>query len=311
MLWCRTASTTVATATAAATARQPIVISERFELISLSLSSVLDSKANLTSAVKRVEVVTARCESVDGGTEPPSRAERARMATKQNPLLCELHAHTTWSDGSLSVRDVCDLYGRHGFDVLAITDHTTVDGHIQKQSFAAYLDEVEEEAERARRLYDLLVLPGLELTFEPPEAAAAGHVVALGLRAFAGVGDGLEQSVRGARAHGAALVAAHPYALDDAEHAARRTAAFAAEPERWATLVDRFELFNRTTLFSWVAEAGLPAVATGDFHVPSHLSTWKTMLPCAKEEEAVVEYLRSSRPAYLVRLVGTPQLLAA
>ena len=37
------------------------------------------------------------------------------MATKHNPLLCELHAHTTWSDGALGVRDVCDLYGRHGF----------------------------------------------------------------------------------------------------------------------------------------------------------------------------------------------------
>jgi hypothetical protein len=50
-------------------------------------------------------------------------------------------------------------------------------------------------------------------------------------------------------------------------------------------------------------------VATGDFHVPAHLATWKTMLPCAKNEEAVVEYLRSPRPAYLVRLVGAPQLL--
>ena len=233
------------------------------------------------------------------------------MATKQNPLLCELHAHTTWSDGALSVRDVCDLYGRHGFDVLAITDHTTVDGHVQEAAFPAYLAELEAEVERARRLYDLLVLPGLELTFEPPEAEAAGHVVAVGLRTFAGVAGGLEESVRAARANGAALVAAHPYALDEAEHAARRTAAFATDPERWAALVDRFELFNRTTLFSWVAEAGLPAVATGDFHLPAHLATWKTMLPCAKHEEAVIEYLRSSRPAYLVRLVGTPQLLAA
>jgi hypothetical protein len=34
------------------------------------------------------------------------------MTTKQNPLLCELHAHTTWSDGALGVRDPCDLYGR-------------------------------------------------------------------------------------------------------------------------------------------------------------------------------------------------------
>jgi predicted metal-dependent phosphoesterase TrpH len=39
------------------------------------------------------------------------------------PLLSELHAHSTWSDGDLSVREPVDLYGRSGFDVLAITDH--------------------------------------------------------------------------------------------------------------------------------------------------------------------------------------------
>jgi predicted metal-dependent phosphoesterase TrpH len=231
------------------------------------------------------------------------------VATKQNPLLCELHAHTTWSDGALCVRDVCDLYGRHGFDVLAITDHTMLRNHVQPADFPAYLDEIEVEAERARRLYDLLVLPGLELTHEAPEPEAAGHAVALGLRSFVGMGAGLEEALRAARAEGAALIAAHPYSLDDARLAVRATAAFATDPERWAPLFDRFELFNRTTLFSWVAEAGLPVVATGDFHVPAHLATWKTMLPCAKEEEAVIEYLRSARPAYLVRLVGTPLLL--
>jgi hypothetical protein len=46
----------------------------------------------------------------------------------------------------------------------------------------------------------------------------------------------------------------------------------------------------------------VPAVATGDFHVPDHLASWKTMLPCAKDERAVVDYLRSRRPAFLVCL---------
>jgi predicted metal-dependent phosphoesterase TrpH len=231
------------------------------------------------------------------------------VGTKQNPLLCELHAHTTWSDGVLSVREVCDLYGRHGFDVLAITDHTLLREHLQAADFATYLGEIDAEAERARRLYDLLVLPGLELTHEAAEPEASGHALAVGLRSFVGLGAGLEQALRAARAQGAALVAAHPYSLEDAGLAVRATAAFASDPERWAPLVDRFELFNRTTLFSWVAEAGLPVVATGDFHVPEHLATWKTMLPCAKDEEAVVDYLRSPRPAYLVRLVGAARLL--
>ncbi|HLM93150.1 MAG TPA: hypothetical protein VK273_05015 [Gaiellaceae bacterium] len=40
------------------------------------------------------------------------------------PLLCELHAHTAWSDGELSLGAVVDLYGRAGFDVLCITEAT-------------------------------------------------------------------------------------------------------------------------------------------------------------------------------------------
>lgn len=232
------------------------------------------------------------------------------MATKLSPLLCELHAHTTWSDGALTVRELCDLYGRAGFDVLAVTDHTTADGCVQAAEFGGYLDEVAVEGERARRLYGLLVLPGLELTYDDPDPARAGHAVAIGLDRFVGVADGLEPALRAARAHGAALVAAHPYALADAGLASRPTAAFASDPRRYAPLVDRFELFNRDTLFPWVAAAALPAVACGDAHGPQHLESWKTLLPCAKEARAVVDYLRSPRPAFLARVAQAHDRLA-
>jgi hypothetical protein len=43
------------------------------------------------------------------------------------PLLCELYAHTTWSDGVLTPAELVDLYGSAGFDVLAITDHVVRD----------------------------------------------------------------------------------------------------------------------------------------------------------------------------------------
>jgi predicted metal-dependent phosphoesterase TrpH len=224
------------------------------------------------------------------------------MASKLAPLLCELHAHTTWSDGSLSVPELVDLYGRAGFDVLAVTDHTLPGHHVQEADFAAYLAELEAEADHARRHYDLVVLPGLELTYEHEDVAQAGHAVAVGLTEFVGVGDGLEEALRASRAHGAALVAAHPYLPSEAGTSIRGTAAFAADPDRWIPLVDRFELFNRETLFPWVAAAGLPGVACGDFHVYEHFAGWKTLLPCVKDRDAVVEYLRSPRPAFLVRL---------
>jgi 3',5'-nucleoside bisphosphate phosphatase len=233
------------------------------------------------------------------------------VATKSAPLLCELHAHTTWSDGALRVRELCDLYGRNGFDVLAITDHATREpGHIEATNFDAYLEQVEAEAERAAGLYGLLVLPGLELTYDDDDPLQSGHAVAVGLRSFVDVRQGLERALASARASGAALVAAHPYAPDQLEGATRGTAAFAARPEL-AAQVDRFELFNRHTLFGWVAAAGLPSVANGDFHRLDHLAGWKTLIPCARSEDAVVDYLRSPRPTYLVRLDETARALKA
>lgn len=233
------------------------------------------------------------------------------MPAKPAPLLCELHAHTTWSDGALSLRELCDLYGRRGFDVLAVTDHAPREPrHIQAENHAEYLAAVEAEAARAARLYDLLVIPGLELTYDDPDPLQAAHVVAVGLRDYVTLDHGLETALAAARAHGAALVAAHPYTPEQLATATRGTAAFGSRPEL-APLVDRFELFNRHTLFPWVAAAGLPAIASGDFHRLDHLATWKTMLPCLKDERAVVGYLRSSRPAFLVRLEDAAAPLAA
>jgi len=231
---------------------------------------------------------------------------------KTSPVLCELHAHTTWSDGVLSVRELCDLYGGRGFDVLAVTDHVTRDpAYVHEDNFAEYLADVEREAARALGLYGLLVVPGLELTCDDPDPRAAGHAVAVGLRSFVSVAGGLKPALAAARAHGAALVAAHPYEPEAALASRRRTAAFAARAGELRPLVDRYELFNRETLFGWVAASGYPAVASGDFHRPEHLPGWKTLLPCPKDEGAVVGYLRSGRPAYLARLDPSAVALAA
>ncbi len=233
------------------------------------------------------------------------------MPTKPSPLLCELHAHTTWSDGELTPRELCDLYGLHGFDVLAITDHTCREvGEVHGGNYHEYLADVEREAERALRLYGLLVLPGLELTYDDPDPFESAHVVAVGLREHVGVSGGLQSALASARAQGAALVAAHPYLPSDLAGATRGTAAFGARPALRG-LVDRFELFNRDTLFGWVAAAGLPAIASGDFHRLEHLAGWKTLLPCPRDERSVVGYLRSRRPAYLVRVDELDTRLAA
>jgi predicted metal-dependent phosphoesterase TrpH len=237
---------------------------------------------------------------------PPIRTEASGVTRTSAPLLCELHAHTTWSDGVLSVAELVDLYGHAGFDVLGVTDHVVDSSHrfhVRAETFDAYLDEVEAEAERAFTAYGLVVVPGLELTYEHEDPRRAGHAVAVGLRRFVGVDDGLEAALREARSAGAALVAAHPYtAAAAADGASRTTARFAEEPEWAAGALDRFELVNRHDVFGWVAERRFPAVATGDFHVPEHLATWKTLLTCPRTPWGVVDELRSERPAALTRI---------
>ena len=115
------------------------------------------------------------------------------------------------------------------------------------------------------------------------------------------VDDGIDEAIRTARHHGAAIVAAHPYAQEPSPVASRLTQRWAHESSLRA-LADRFELFNRNQLFGWIADEGLPFLATGDVHRPEHLSGWKTLLPCTKDEAAVIDYLRSPRPVYLTRV---------
>jgi predicted metal-dependent phosphoesterase TrpH len=218
-------------------------------------------------------------------------------------LLCELHAHTTWSDGFLSLAELVDLYGGLGFDVLSVTDHVVrsgdLRGGIPPESLDDYFDDVAQEADRASALYGLLVIPGLELTYNDLDPDVAGHALALGLREAVSVDDGLVPAMVRARAAGAAIVAAHPNGPE--RHPASRGTRFFWR--HWAELdglIDRFELFNRRQVFPWVADANLPVVATGDFHHLENLSGWKTLLPCGRSEEAVLAYLRSPGRAYLL-----------
>ena len=62
------------------------------------------------------------------------------------PLLCELHCHTTWSDGDLTPDELVDLYGTAGFDVLCVTDHVVGPNDpggpmIGARNHGAYIDD--------------------------------------------------------------------------------------------------------------------------------------------------------------------------
>lgn len=241
------------------------------------------------------------------------------MATRsrppRRPLLCELHAHSTWSDGELGLADLAGLYGARGFDVLAITDHVVraddASSHaVDEHAFAAYLAAIGGVAERALRDHGMLVIPGLELTYSDEDPDAAVHAVAVGLRRYVGGDGGPRAAMAEARAAGAAIIAAHPHSDELDPTPGRTTRGVYADPTHMRELVDRYELVNRHDVFAWVAQERLPSVACGDAHLPEHVFTWKTLLPCEQNEAEVTAYLRSAAPAHLTR-VDAPAAAAA
>jgi hypothetical protein len=229
-------------------------------------------------------------------------------------LLCELHAHTTWSDGELSLRELVDLYGRAGLDVLCVTDHVlrsddpwrAQSSCVHEATFAEYVAAVDREAERARAVYGMLVVPGLELTHNHPDPDLSAHAVAVGLREFVSPDLGLVGALLAVLESGAAVIASHPHAREGFSTRPRTTRRFWREWDSLAPLLHRVELMNGADLYGWVAGGEVPVVASGDVHRREDLSSWKTLLPCAADEEALVAYLRSRRPAYLLPFRAAP-----
>ena len=162
------------------------------------------------------------------------------MRRSLGPLLCELHAHTRWSYGVLTVAKLVDLHGRCGFDVLCVTDHVVRHDDawraqglsfrsVEKATWDEYLMDVQREAARAWRTYGMLVIPGLELTFNHNDPVEAAHAVAIGLRSFVSVDAGIAEAMGTAAEAGAAIIAAHPHSGEPTPHTARLTLRFALD----------------------------------------------------------------------------------
>src|SRR5262249_31827051 len=195
----------------------------------------------------------SRCEAVVPGYDPF--------------LLCDFHVHTRWSDGRLSVREVIDLYGRtERFDVIAITDHILMkrdmlaragklaslgyrEFSVTPRRFDEYLAEIADEATRAKRLYDLLVIPGAEVTQNHIRSKKNSHIVALNIRKYISADQPADDILSEIRRQGGVSIACHPH-----HRTTRRieigTCYLWNHRKRLADLVDAWEAGNRDDLFS-------------------------------------------------------------
>jgi len=111
-------------------------------------------------------------------------------------MLADFHMHSNLSDGSLSIRQLVDLYGSFGFGAIAITDHLCeqntflgkaakyLDKTLKESNFNHYLELIHEEAERAKKLYNMIVIPGVEITKNSLLNHRSAHILILGVNKY-------------------------------------------------------------------------------------------------------------------------------
>ncbi len=169
-----------------------------------------------------------------------------------NLYTADLHIHTTYSDGIMNVKGRMEEAWRDGLDIVASTDHMRIKVNedklgqpTPKEVMAKHGAKVAQsvvDAIKRGAEYDLLVIPGVELT---GNAKTLGHFNALFTTNNEEIYDyDPLQSIRNARAQGALIMHNHP----GWRHSSLERTAF--ENQVYAEgLVDGVEIMNSVAFY--------------------------------------------------------------
>jgi predicted metal-dependent phosphoesterase TrpH len=179
----------------------------------------------------------------------------------------DIHVHTTYSDGHAGVEEVLEHAAQNtDLQVIAITDHDTIEGALEARSLA-------EE-------YGIEVVVGEEVS------TADGELLALFIEQRLPPGLAAAETIAAVHAQGGLCVAAHPYyrMVPSMGHRGLRKRGSGPDPE-WR--LDAIEVFNVGLLLSvgnrraamTATALGLPALGGSDSHHPKTIGYGYTLFP--------------------------------
>jgi predicted metal-dependent phosphoesterase TrpH len=219
-------------------------------------------------------------------------------------LLCDFHIHTKYSDGSIELKKVIDLYGQAGFDAVAITDHVVNEDSsigklahrfrytVKENNFIEYMEAIRYEAVRAWSKYGMLVIPGIEISKNYIDSDRSAHILLLDLKGFVSACWDYEKIFLEAKRQDALIVACHPHTMSDMS---KDTYHLWNNRDRYAKYIDAWEIANRDDVFNVVSLKKYPYIANSDFHKARHLYSWKTLLNCKKDIAAIKQCIRHNK----------------
>lgn len=196
--------------------------------------------------------------------------------------LIDLHIHSNYSDGKLSIAEIIDLYGQKGFSAIAITDHLadsqTLTGFVTHRlnlSLSAsrmpqYLEEIQRQAQRAREKYNMLVLPGVEVTLNAWSKNRGAHFVLLNIDRFINPDDNIKDILKSNRDFFS--IAAHPIWDESYEF---KTQYLWNNRHELSSYFDAWECATAQRFSKEVYQSDYAIVSSSDFHNPKKFESWK------------------------------------
>ncbi|MGD0745113.1 MAG: glycosyltransferase, partial [Verrucomicrobiota bacterium] len=237
--------------------------------------------------------------------EAPDRVMRAPPRASGDPpqmLLCDFHIHSNYSDGKLSVPEIIDFYGEHGFDCICITDHLADPSRLLgklaelanctlgQEQVEEYFAVIERERRRAWRRYKMLVLTGIEFNKDGYTRKTSAHLLGVDLKRPIDPSLGIPKIIGKIHEQGGLAIASHPHIMKS--EWGKNTLYLWENQDIFAPLLDAWEIANRDNIFNDIGLKRLPFIASSDFHKPKHIYSWKTLIHCEKDPEAIKDCIR-------------------
>lgn len=189
-------------------------------------------------------------------------------------LKTDLHIHTSFSkDGESTVEQVLTAAAGAGLDIIAITDHDTMDGYRLACELAT----------------DILIIPGVEISTKE------GHLIALGIENPPPAGFSILDTIQEVKNAGGITILPHPF------HRYRHGAALKCF-ESFAA-ADAIEIYNSRYVIPHanrramrLAHAmGKPVVAGSDAHNARYIGYGRTLIDAEKNIESVLKAIKEGK----------------
>jgi predicted metal-dependent phosphoesterase TrpH len=152
---------------------------------------------------------------------------------------------------------------------------------VPEARFPEYLQSLWRAAREAWEKYEMLLIPGAEVT----NNSDGYHILAIDFKGYVDPGMSVEDIVKAVHDQGGIAVAPHPHrgSLDGSG----QLMYLWENHERFVPIFDAWEVANRDDLFNVVGLKKFNYIVNSDFHSLRHLYSWKTLLRCEKNVEAI------------------------